>query len=469
MIKAIIFDLDGVLVDAVEWHYLAFNRALRLFGYQIEPQEHSSLYNGLPTAVKLELLSQRVGFPTQLHGFVNQMKQKYTIQLIENSCHPRQELLGLLNYMKGQGYRFAVASNSIRATVEMMLDKMGIRNHFEVVLSNEDVKRPKPEPEIYQKCMERLGVTPEEVMIIEDSIPGIQAARKATENVMIVAGPHEVTQDFVWKNIKFFNDRRKAKAAPGDPAQTKFTPNTVEIVIPMAGLGQRFSAAGYAKPKPMIDVLDKPMIQWVVENIRPKSVPSHFNFICNRSHIEEYQLDKFLARLAPGCNIISVPGVTEGAACTILLAKEFINNHRPLIIANSDQWVEVSIDEFVTLAKRDKRDGLIMTFHATEKKWSYAKVDDTGKVTQVAEKNPISDHATVGIYYFNQGRDFIDAAEEMIRRDIRTNGEFYVCPVYNQLIEQGKNNAIHEIQRGQMHGLGTPEDLTVFISWKQAA
>lgn len=469
MIRGVIFDLDGVLVDAVEWHYLALNRALSLFGYEIKEREHQSIYNGLPTSVKLDLLTQRKGFPKSLHGFANKMKQRYTHQIIATSCFPSTQLSTLLRQLRAEGYVLAVASNSIRSTVELMLEKMAIREHFDIVLSNEDVRKPKPDPEIYQRCLELLHLTPEDVIIVEDSIPGIQAARQVSPNVVIVTGPEEVTSDLIQKAIVTCNERtdpqRSALKLPKDAREEK----SVEIVIPMAGLGQRFSAAGYQKPKPLIDVLDKPMIQWVVENIKPQNYPSHFTFICNREHLADYSLERYLSTIAPGCTVIAAPGITEGAACTILLAKEKIANSRPLIIANSDQWVDHDIDKFLQLAFQQNAEGLIMTFPATEKKWSYAKTDAAGRVIQVAEKDPISEHATVGIYFFKQGEDFVESAESMIRKDIRTNGEFYVCPVYNQLIESNKNIYIQEIGRDKMHGLGTPEDLDLFLNWKRAA
>jgi len=469
MIKGVIFDLDGVLVDAVEWHYLALNRALSLFGYEIKSHEHQSIYNGLPTAVKLDLLTQRNEFPKSLHNFVNKMKQSYTHQIITTSCSPDVKLAGLLRYLKAQGYKLGVASNSIRSTVELMLERMAIREHFDVVLSNEDVKSPKPDPEIYRKCLNQLGLTAEECLIVEDSIPGIQAARQACPNVAVVAGPQEVTNELILHAIENANERAKATKTSPTIEMGSSNDEPIEILIPMAGLGQRFSAVGYTKPKPLIDVFDKPMIQWVVENIKPKNRKSHFTFVCNRKHVAEYGLDKYLRQIAPGCSIVAVPGVTEGAACTILLAKNQINSERKLLIANSDQWIEGDVDKFIDEAVQNNHDGHIMTFRANEKKWSYAKTDETGRVVRVAEKDPISDNATVGIYYFKHGMDFVQGAEEMIRKDIRTNGEFYVCPVYNQLLEKDKRVHIHEIDRQTMHGLGTPEDLSAFINWKNAA
>lgn len=241
----------------------------------------------------------------------------------------------------------------------------------------------------------------------------------------------------------------------------------IEIVIPMAGLGQRFSAAGFTMPKPLIDVLGKPMIQWVVENLKPKSRASHFTFICNQQHLVDYQLETFLSSIAPGANVIPVPKVTEGAACTVLLAQTSFGKDRPVLIANSDQWIESDIDQFLDAADKERSDGFIMTFPANETKWSYAKVNADGFVTAVAEKDPISEHATVGIYYFRRGSDLVRCAESMIEKNIRTNGEFYVCPIYNELIAERKRVRLFEIRREAMHGLGTPEDLARFLASEQ--
>ena len=230
----------------------------------------------------------------------------------------------------------------------------------------------------------------------------------------------------------------------------------------MAGLGTRFQAAGYVKPKPFIDVFERPMIQWVIENVSPSTANPHFTFICNETQLRENGIEKDLKNLSPDSSIVTVPATTEGAACTALLAMDSINPEAPLLIANSDQWVDTSIDQF--LAKTEGCDGLIMTFPASDKKWSYAKVNAKGLVTEVAEKNPISSHATVGIYYFRKAKFFFEAAQSMIRKNIRVNNEFYVCPVYNELIQQGKRIEICEIPETAMYGLGTPEDLQSFLA-----
>ncbi|MBI5223474.1 glycosyltransferase family 2 protein [Candidatus Micrarchaeota archaeon] len=236
----------------------------------------------------------------------------------------------------------------------------------------------------------------------------------------------------------------------------------INIVVPMAGKGSRFAEKGYAFPKPLIEVKKMPMIQVVINNLKLKR-PHRFVFICQREHYDKYSLKTVLNNLAPGCEIKIIDGVTEGAVCTVLLAKEYFDNDDELIIANSDQFVDMDINEFVMDAEKTGTDGSILTFPAYHPKWSYAKTDETGQVVEVAEKNPISNNATVGIYYFKKGREFVKAAQQMIMKNIRVNNEFYVCPVYNEIIGNKLKVKIYPIKADQMHGLGTPEDLEAFF------
>jgi dTDP-glucose pyrophosphorylase len=236
------------------------------------------------------------------------------------------------------------------------------------------------------------------------------------------------------------------------------------IVVPMAGRGSRFADAGYADPKPLIPVNGKPMIKLVIENLRPRG-PHRFVFICQRDHVKAYDLEPKLKAWAPGCEIVQLDGVTEGAACTVLTAAHLIGDG-PLMIANSDQYIDHPIDAY--LAAMEGLDGLIMTMQAHEEKWSFVAVDDEGIATEVAEKKPISTHATTGIYNFARGSDFIAGAQAMIDRDLRVNGEFYVAPVYNMLIGKGARFGISDIGEG-MHGLGTPADLELFLAQPVAA
>ena len=234
------------------------------------------------------------------------------------------------------------------------------------------------------------------------------------------------------------------------------------IVIPMAGRGSRFADAGYKDPKPLIPVRGVPMIKLVIDNLRP-SRPHRFVFICQREHVAAYGLEPRLAAWAPGCAIVQLDGVTEGAACSVLTAEAYLDDS-PLMIANADQFLDVSMDAYLDAA--DGLDGMIMTMTASDPKWSFVAVDERGLATQLAEKVPISDEATVGVYNFAHGRDFARAAREMIARDLRVNGEFYVAPVYNMLIEQGARIGIHNIgnEANGMYGLGVPADLELFLS-----
>ncbi|SDA35543.1 dTDP-glucose pyrophosphorylase [Methylobacterium sp. UNC378MF] len=238
----------------------------------------------------------------------------------------------------------------------------------------------------------------------------------------------------------------------------------LDIVIPMAGRGSRFASVGYAQPKPLIPIHGTPMIKVVIDNLRPTRA-HRFIFICQSEHVEAYGLRQKLTEWAPNAELVEIDGITEGAACTVLLAERHISDN-PLMIANSDQFIDCSIDAYLSRIDDPEVDGLIMTMTAHDPKWSFVGLDQTGRVTRVVEKQPISDEATVGIYNFKRGRDFVDAAKRMIAADKRVNGEFYVAPVYEELIEAGARVAFMNIGREAdgMYGLGTPGDLDLFLS-----
>lgn len=240
---------------------------------------------------------------------------------------------------------------------------------------------------------------------------------------------------------------------------TKWQDKNLNVIIPMAGAGSRFEKAGYTFPKPLIEVNGKPMIQLVVDNL---CFESNYCFIVQKEHREKYNLDSMLSLIVEKPNIISIDGVTEGAACTTLLAKKYIDNDNPLIIANSDQFIEWNTSEFMYKMQEQDVDAGILTFKSIHAKWSFVKLDDDGYVTEVAEKNPISDVATVGIYFWRKGSDYVKYAEQMIKKNKRFNNEFYVCPVFNEAIEDGKKIKTFDIEK--MWGLGTPEDLEIFLN-----
>lgn len=242
----------------------------------------------------------------------------------------------------------------------------------------------------------------------------------------------------------------------------------LNIVIPMAGRGSRFAKEGYAMPKPLIDVHGKPMIEVVTNNIRPKC-EHKFIYLCLQEHLEKYNLENRLKEMSPNCIVVPVNQVTEGAACTVLLAEKYIDNEDMLMMANSDQYVDIDINEYIQAM--DDSDGLIMTMYADDPKWSFIKYDERKYVTMVREKEVISNEATVGIYNFKRGSDFVQYAHRMIDKNIRVNNEFYVAPVYNEMIEDGKKVKFYNVGREDdgMYGLGIPSDLEKFVRNKEYA
>jgi HAD superfamily hydrolase (TIGR01509 family) len=450
MIKLIIFDLDGVLVDARELHYNALNKALESIGkkYIIEREEHLSTYDGLSTTKKLNLLSENKKLPKELHDSVWRVKQEKTRQIIDGFSIDSR-IQGILRSLKTEGYMIACATNSIRETAKLQLIRKGFFEYIDFMYSNQDVKNPKPNSEIYMRCMIQAGVNPNETLIVEDSHIGRKGAIASGGILCGVKNTTEVTYDKIKKYINESNNEIKPKWQGGK----------MNVLIPMAGAGSRFEQMGYTFPKPLIEVNGKPMIQVVVENL---NIDAKHIFIVQKSHYEKYNL-KYLLNLITNnnCEIVQVDGITEGAACTTLLAKKFIDNDEPMVMANSDQFLEWDSNEFMYSMVADDVDGGIVSFEATHPKWSFAKLGDDGFVSEVAEKKPISNIATAGIYYWTHGSNYVKYAEQMIEKDIRTNNEFYVCPVYNEAIQDGKKVKVFQIEK--MWGLGTPEDLEVFL------
>jgi NDP-sugar pyrophosphorylase family protein len=240
----------------------------------------------------------------------------------------------------------------------------------------------------------------------------------------------------------------------------------INIVIPMAGLGSRFAKAGFEKPKPFIDVMGKPMISRVLDNLYYPD--ARYILIGRKEHLE--QEEELVAEISSKYNatFIAIDQLTEGTACTVLFSRALINTDEPLLIANSDQLVDCSIEDFINDCVDRKLDGSILTFTDLElnPKWSFAKTNEDGLVEEVQEKVVISEFATIGIYLFMKGKDFVDGTIDMLINNDRVNNEFYTCPVYNYLIKDGKRIGIYNIEFSQMHGLGTPEDLEKYVKYE---
>lgn len=452
-VKMIILDLDGVLVETRDMHYEALNSALAHFGsrYTIGYDEHLTTYDGLPTTKKLNMLTETKGLPKDCHNEVWILKQRATIEIIRDTWVRDERVCNILSRLKDHGYILCVATNSIRESTKMMLLKRGFLEYIDYFVTNQDVMNPKPSVEMYLKCMIKFNMSPHETMIVEDSHFGRKAAQESGSYVCPVKDYHDFTLDKVMERLNTINETARE-------VKPKWLGDKMNVLIPMAGAGSRFEAAGYTFPKPLIDVEGMPMIQAVVDNL---NIDGRHIFIVQKEHYEKYSLKHTLNLIAPGCKIIQVDGLTEGAACTTLLAREFIDNNEPLLIANSDQIVDWDSNTFMYAMQNDNIDAGILTFTSTHPKWSFAKLDEDGYVCEVAEKKPISDIATVGIYYWRKGSDYVRYADQMIEKNVRVNGEFYTCPVFNEAIQDGKKVKVFPVDK--MWGIGTPEDLKTFL------
>ena len=448
MIKLVIFDLDGVLIDTRDLHYTVLNKALAEVDekYVISHKDHLLKFDGLSTKKKLEILSKERELPIDLHNKIWNKKQELTCSMLEEKLERSDKLITIFKELKDKNIKTYIASNSIRNTIEISLKKLEIFDLIDGILSNEDVLSQKPHPEIFMRCMINEKVLPTETLILEDSYIGRKSAISSGANLCPIKNPEDLTLE---KIKKYLNVELK---------EYKWTDEKFNVLIPMAGAGSRFSTAGYTFPKPLIDVKGTPMIQHVIDNL---NINANFIYIVRKEHYEKYNLHSFLNAITPNCKIIQVEKLTEGACCTTLLAEEYINNDNPLLIANSDQYMEWNSGEYYHSLNTIGVDGSILIFENNHPKWSYVKCDDYGNVLELKEKEVISNNATVGIYFWKKGSDYVKYSKQMINKNIRINNEFYVAPVYNEAIADGKIIKTHKIKK--MWGLGTPEDLNDFL------
>jgi HAD superfamily hydrolase (TIGR01509 family) len=454
MIKLIIFDLDGVLVsskESKEMHYQALNDALMGIDekYVISRDDHLSIYDGLSTNKKLKLLTETKGLPEKYYNEIWERKQEITWADIRENFSENLRLISILKKLTADGYQLCCASNAVRRSVMLMLLKKGILEYFDFYLSNQDVTRSKPFPEMYWKAMSIAGKLPKETLIIEDSHTGREGAVNSGAYLLGIKDEPDLTYDLIKDRIEQI----------GENIKVSWQNNNLQVLIPMAGAGKRFEQAGYTFPKPLISVHGKPMIQVVVENI---NIDAKHIFIVQEKHNKNYSM-QHLFKLLKDDHIIVLKDSNEikGAAWDVLRAEKYIDNDKSLLIANSDQFMEWDSNRVMYQMESSDIDGGILTFNATHPKWSFVRLDNNGYVVEVAEKKPISNIATIGVYYWRRGSDFVRYAKQMIKKDIKTNGEFYVAPVYNEAIADGKKVKPFFIEK--MYGLGTPEDLEYFL------
>lgn len=453
MIKLIIFDLDGVLADCKHIHFEALNKAIEEVAgheYTITESEHLSSYDGLPTFTKLSKLTEKKHLSTEHYAKIQELKQKYTEEMLETL--PENPILysALVKLSIAKPLiQFAVCSNARRATVEKVLHRLKIGWLMSAVYSNDDVAHPKPHAEIYLLAMVNAGVNPYETLIFEDSPVGLEGASRAAANIAVICESKDLTYDFIESYINKFSK---------PPSPMLYSNTELNIIIPMAGNGSRFKEAGYALPKFLIPIDGVPMIDWVVYSLH---IQAKFTFICQNKDYQKYNLGTYLKSICgPKTRIISLFEPTEGAAQTVLMAEPYINGDEPVMVVNSDQYIEWNPIEFFYKAHNQRWDAGILSFPASGKKWSYVKLNSDGFVEEVAEKKEISNLATVGVYWNKKASDLFKYVKQMMAKNIRTNGEFYFAPSYNEMLLDNKKIGIYNVK---MHGLGTPDDLQKFI------
>jgi len=455
-IKGLIFDLDGVLVNTKKIHFDALNLALKkVNAKEISFKDHLNIFDGLPTNKKLSILNDKKILNKKFNSKVIKIKQEYTLKLLNKFIKFNPKIYN--TFLKlSKNYKISLATNAVRKTLDLCVKKLRINKFISYSYSNEDVSRNKPHPQVYLKCLVNMALKPSETLIFEDSHHGVMAAQDSGCLLYTVKNILDINYSNIANVIKDLNKDDMKKNKPNFWSDTN-----LNILIPMAGAGSRFKEAGYIFPKPLIEINNKPMIQCVIDSLK---LEGNYIFIVQKEHQNKYNINSVLKILKPNCKIIELDEITEGAACTTLLAKKYINNNNPLIIANSDQYIEWDSIKSMYNFNSKKIDGSILTFEAIHPKWSYAKVDKNNLVTEVAEKKVISKNATVGVYYWKKGNDYVKYAEQMIKKNIRVNNEFYVCPVFNEAILDKKRIIIDQVE--EMHGLGTPDDLNHFLNVK---
>jgi len=442
MYKLAIFDLDGVLADLRDLHFEALNSALSMCGHpKISRTDHLARFDGLPTSTKLRML----GITGDEASTVSELKQEFTLSSLSQYVKPDPALAKLLHSAYATGYLLAVVSNARQETVKECLKLLSVEYLFAWVITPDlEGQSPKPSPEMYLKLMVKANACPMTTVVFEDSPAGLKAAHLSGAKVVQVSDKLNKTVAI----LELKEDRRSCC----------YEWLELSVIIPAAGKGQRFKEAGYENPKPKILVGSKPMIIAAFDNLQ---VEADATFALMRDDVD-WALGEDLEYRG---NVVELASRTRGTVDTCLLAfeKGGIDGQWPLLIANCDQILEWDHLAFYYFCQNTKLDGVIVTFdcHDHDPRWSYCEMNHDGTVRRVAEKEPISTVANVGIYFWKRGSDFVKYAERMIEKDIRVNGEYYAAPVYNEAIADGKRIGVFKADK--FWSLGTPELLKAYL------
>ncbi|TPX64614.1 hypothetical protein SpCBS45565_g05741 [Spizellomyces sp. 'palustris'] len=474
-VRLVVFDLDGVLFSSKDLHYVALNRALEVVGpeYVINYEDHLAHFDGLPTKTKLDKLTAERGLPVSKHGMIWDLKQQKTFEVIADTFQPDVRLRAVLQGLKDAGYLIYCGSNSIYKTIELMLRKKKVLDLFDAIISCEDVTQPKPSPAIYLCACLRAGVSPKETIILEDSQVGRKSALLSGCHLLPVDVPENVTLKSILNAIDAIN-----RSQENQVMRVKWR-SPLNVVIPMNKRVTRVERSTFEScvgsesgprvttkedltttcPSYLALVNGYPVLQLAVESLH---VDANFIFVVPRRDYEEFHLKYLLAVLKPNCKVLVAEEETLGQAASVLLAKQYINDSTPLLIANCTQLLDWDSHTFLYLMDEPGVKGGIATVVRSDPRYSYVNVDEKGWIVDVAEKRVISDIATAGVYYWRSGSDFVKYSEEMMRDPKNmVDGAFYVSTAYKGAINDGMH--FKAVPCNGYWPLGFPEDVEAYL------
>uniref|UniRef100_A0A6C0D058 Nucleotidyl transferase domain-containing protein n=1 Tax=viral metagenome TaxID=1070528 RepID=A0A6C0D058_9ZZZZ len=437
--KVIVFDLDGVLVESKEIHYIALNNAISSIAgdqFIIKRNEHEMIYDGLSTNQKLNILSQQKGLLHELHKKIWNLKQDITLELCKTDISEDKNIILTLTTLKSLGFAISVASNCIRASVIVLLQSIGIFDLIDAFFSNEDVIEPKPAPDIYIKAANAFGVSPTSIIVIEDSTKGFEAATRARANLIKVDGPHEITCEYlIPKIIKYEKDKID-----------------VNIIFPLAKAPHEFWISGcdinaIEVPLWLADSGGMPIIEVIIKNLNTSCINPQFIFIVRSSHIKRFNLYSLFPKICEYAKCIIIPvEYTIGAVDSVLYASEYIDNSTPILISDGTvyfNWPE-SVYGIDSLINQDC-EGSILVHQSNDQNWSYVNLNnDNETVNSVSVRTVTSELACIGVYFWKNGYNFVNDAKKVMSKTTREWGVHYIVEVINESLQHNsKFNAIN--------------------------